>query len=108
MKSETLHFKVFGAPLRAHLAHAEVLAILAAAGVPVPTIPAGCNTVRANLTLPSGEHALVSMQRGFAPIARDDEHEVNGALLLVLADAAWGEADARRILDAALQKILSP
>ena len=108
MQPETIHFKVFGAPLRAHLAHAEVLAILAAAGVPVPTIPAGCNTVRANLTLPSGEHALFSMQRGFAPIARDDEHEVNGALLLVLADAAWGEADARRILDAALQKILSP
>jgi len=107
MKSETLHFTVFGAPMRAHLAHAEVLAILAAAGVPVPAIPVGCNTVRANLTLPSGEHALFSMQRGFAPIARDDEHEVNGALLLVLADAAWGEADARRILDAALQKILS-
>jgi len=107
MKSETLHFKVFGAPLRAHLAHAEVLAILAAAGVPVPAIPAGCNTVRANLTLPSGEHALFSLQRGFAPVARDDEHEVNGALLLVLADAAWSAADARRILDAALQKILS-
>jgi len=51
MKSETIHFTVCGAPLRAHLAHAEVLAILA---------------------------------------------------------ADWGEADARRILDAALQKILSP
>lgn len=108
MKSETLHFTVFGAPLRAHLAHAEVLAILAAARVPVPAIPAGCNTVRANLTLPSGEHALFSLQRGFAPVARDDEHEVNGALLLVLADAAWSAADARKILDAALQKILSP
>jgi hypothetical protein len=108
MKSETLHFTVFGAPLRAHLAHAEVLAILAAAGVPVPAIPAGCNTVRANLTLPSGEHALFSLQRGFAPVARDDEHEVNGALLLVLADAAWSAADARRILDAVLAKILSP
>jgi hypothetical protein len=108
MKSETLHFKVFGAPLQAHLAHAEVLAILAAAGVPVPTIPAGCNTVRANLTLPSGEHALFSMQRGFAPVARDDEHEVNGALLLVLADSEWSAADARKILDAALAKILNP
>ena len=108
MKSETLTFTLFGAPLRAHLAHAEVFAILAAAGVPVPTIPAGCNTVRANITLPSGEHALFSLQRGFAPVARDDEHEVNGALLLVLADAAWGEADARKILDAALTKILNP
>jgi hypothetical protein len=106
MQPETLTFTIFGAPLRAHLAHADVLAILSAAGLPVPTIPAGCNTVRANITLPGGEHALVSLQRGFAPIARDDEHEVNGALLLVLADAAWGEADARKILDAALAQIL--
>lgn len=108
MKSETLTFSLFGAPLRAHLAHADVLEILAAAGIPIPTIPVGCNTVRANITLPSGEHALFSMQRGFAPVARDDEHEVNGALLLVLADAAWSEADARKILDAALAKILNP
>ena len=108
MKPETIHFKVFGAPLRAHLAHAEVLAILAAAGVPVPAIPHGCNTVRANLTLPSGEHALFSMQRGFAPVARDDEHEVNGALLIVLADGAWSAANARKILDAALAQILNP
>jgi hypothetical protein len=108
MKSETIHFTVFGAPLRAHLAHAEVLAILAAAGVPVPAIPAGCNTVRADITLPSGEHALFSMQRGFSPVARDDEHEVNGALLLVLADGEWSPADARNILDAALAKILNP
>jgi hypothetical protein len=108
MKSETLRVNVSGAPLRAHLAHAEVLAILAAAGVPVPAIPTGCNTVRADITLPSGEHALFSMQRGFSPVARDNEHEVNGALLLVLADAAWSAADARKILDAALQKILSP
>ena len=107
MKSETLHFTVFGAPLRAHLAHAEVLAILAAAGVPVPAIPTGCNTVRANLTLPSGEHALFSLQRGFAPVARDDEHEVNGALLLVLSDGEWSAADARKILDAALDKIFN-
>lgn len=106
MKPETIYFTVFGAPLRAHLAHAEVLAILAAAGVPVPAIPAGCNTVRADITLPSGEHALFSLQRGFAPVARDDEHEVNGALLLVLADVAWGEADARKILDAALAQLL--
>ena len=108
MQSETLHFTVCGAPLRAHLAHAEVLAILAAAGVPVPAIPVGCNTVRANLTLPSGEHALFSMQRGFTPVARDDEHEVNGALLLVLSDGEWSAADARKILDAALAKIRNP
>ena len=106
MKPETIHFKVFGAPLRAHLAHAEVLAILAAAGIPIPTIPVGCNTVRANITLPSGEHALFSMQRGFAPVARDDEHEVNGALLIVLADGAWSAADARKILDVALAQLL--
>ena len=107
MQPETLSFTVKGAPLRAHLSHADVLAILDAAGIPLPPIPAGCNTVRANRVLPSGEQALVFVQRDFAPVARDDEREVNGALLIVLADAAWSEADARKILDAALAQILA-
>lgn len=107
MQREALKFTVNGAPMRAHLSHADVCGILAAAGIPLPAIPAGCNTVRANLTLPSEEHALVFVQRGFAPIARDNEREVNGALLLVLADPEWSEADARKILDAALAQILA-
>ncbi len=107
MSSEILTFTVNGAPLRAHLSHADVVAILAAAGIPLPAIPSGCNTVRANFTLPSGEHALVSVQRGFAPMVLDDEREVNGALLLVLADPAWESADARKILAAALAQILA-
>lgn len=107
MQSETVSFTINGAPLRAHLSHADVCAQLAAAGMPMPAIPAGCNTVRANITLPSGEHALVCVQRGFAPTAHDDEREVNGGLLIVLADAAWSEADAAKILDAALARIMA-
>jgi hypothetical protein len=63
--------------------------------------------VHTNVTLHSGEHALVSVQRGFSPTARDNEREVNGALLLVLNDTEWNEVDARKILSAALAKIIS-
>lgn len=107
MQPETINFTVNGAPATAHLSHSDVCAILAVAGIPLPVIPAGCNTVRANLNLLSGEHALVFVQRGFAPVARDDEREVNGALLIVLADPEWSETDARKILDAALAQILA-
>lgn len=106
MPPEIHRFTLAGAPLRAHLAHDEVVALLAAAGLPLPAIPPGFNTARAHLTLPTGEPALYSAQRGFAPLAADDEREINGALLLVLEDAAWAPADAARILDLALQKIL--
>lgn len=107
MHPETLRFVVCGAPMRAHLSNAEVVAILGDAGIPPPAIPAGSNTVRSHITLPGGEHALVSVQRGFSPRASDDEREINGALLLVLEDAEWGADDARKILESALAQILA-
>lgn len=107
MNPEIHTFVLNGAPLRAHLSHTDALAVLAASGFNPPEIPPGCNTVRAHVELKSGEHALVSVQRGFAPTARDDEREVNGALLLVLTDPNWNSTDARAILDRALETILT-
>lgn len=97
---EVLTFPYRGAPIRAHLTHAEVLAILRDHGRELPAIPPDCNTVSTELTLRTGARALVCSQRGFTPEARDDEREVNGAMLLVLADPAWSEAEADRILAA--------
>lgn len=67
--------------------------VLSDHGRELPPIPAGCNTVSTELTLRTGERALICVQGGFAPEARDDEREVNGAVLLVLADPAWSAAE---------------
>ena len=100
----TLDYK--GALLRAHLTHSEVLTQLAAAGVAPLPIPAGCNTVLQPLTLAAGETALAICQRGIAPIARDDERQVNGWSLLVLLTPGWAEADAIAILKSAAADLL--
>ena len=101
MSAPEVHtFPFRGAPIRAHLTHADVLAILRDHGRELPAIPPGCNTVSTELTLRTGERALVCSQRGFAHEVRDDEREVNGAMLLVLADPAWSEAESDRILAA--------
>jgi len=101
MSNPEIHsFDFRGAPIRAHLSHADVVAILRTHGRDLPAIPPGCNTVSTEITLGSGERALVCVQGGFAPLASDNEQEVNGAVLLVLADPAWGAADADRILAA--------
>lgn len=104
--AEVLTFPFRGAPIRAHLTHADVLAILREHGLALPPIPERRNTVSAAITMRTGERALVCSQRGFAPEARDDEREVNGAMLLVLADPAWSEADADRILAAVHEHFL--
>ena len=101
MSNPEIHaFDFRGAPIRAHLTHSDVLAILSDHGRELPAIPAGCNTVSTELTLRTGERALICVQGGFAHEVRDDEREVNGAMLLVLADPAWSEHDADRILAA--------
>ena len=69
-------------------------------------LSAGCNTVLQSLTLASGERALAICQRGNAPIARDDEREVNGWSLLVLLSPGWSAADAAAVLDSAARDIL--
>lgn len=99
-------FPYRGAPIRAHLSTSDVLSILASEGQPIPLIPAGCNTNSELFTLRTGERALCVIQRGFSPVASDDEREVNGAILLVLADSAWAAPDADRILDAVYEFML--
>ena len=100
MMNPEIHVLNFrGAPIRAHLSNSDVLHILVSEGCEPPAIPSGCNTNSAFMTLKSGERALCVVQRGFAPNASDDECEVNGLMLLVLADPAWSTQDADRILD---------
>lgn len=107
MSNPEIHtFDFRGAPIRAHLTHSDVRTILSDHGRELPPIPAGCNTVSTELTLRTGERALICVQGGFAPEARDDEREVNGAVLLVLADPAWSAADADRILSAVQTNLL--
>lgn len=77
--------------------HASALKILAAAGLPIPIIPDGCNTVESSFTCAGGARALVINQTGFQRELRDNEQEVNGCSILVL-----GETLGRSDLDDAL------
>lgn len=107
MSNPEIHrFDFRGAPIRAHLTHADVVAIVRDHGAALPALPPGCNTVSDPLTLHTGERALVCVQGGFASTADDDEREINGAALLVLADPAWSETDADRILAAVYEHML--
>lgn len=91
--------------MRLHLSHDDACAILAESGIAIPAIPTGCNTYKNYVTLASGEKAIFVIQSGCAPIAGDNEREVNGAMLMVLADAAWSEKDARKILEITLARV---
>ena len=95
-----------GVRLRTHLTHADALAHMQRAGLAPAPIPPGCNTVLQPFTLASGETALAICQRGIAPIARDDERQVNGWSLLVLLTPGWAEADAAAILRSAATDLL--
>lgn len=78
---------VCGMAVRVILDHATACRMIREAGHEPPRIPAGCNTCTMLLRLRSGEPALAINQTGWAPIATDNEHEVNGCLLLILLDA---------------------
>src|SRR5262245_33400885 len=67
--------------------HSEALKALRAAGLECPTIPSGCNTVLFPFTTKGGARALAINQKGFIPVASDNEQEVNGCLLYVLGES---------------------
>ena len=95
---EILTFSFHGVPIRCHLSHRDALSHILAAGVIPAKIPDGCNTVKQDIVLSTGESALAVCQAGFAPTATDNENEVNGWMLYVLADPAWSGDDAKTIL----------
>lgn len=68
------------------LDHKEALAIYTASGHDYPTIPDGCNTLEKSFRTPDGKHALLVNQRGFSPIASDNEEEVNGCLVFICTE----------------------
>lgn len=75
-----------GVPLRVHLSHSDVVSLLSQAGLPLPAIPSGCNTVDSEIQL--GElHAIVVHQRGFNHEAADNDNELNGLTLIVCMDS---------------------
>jgi hypothetical protein len=67
--------------------HAEAASILRGAGVSVPTIPAGCNTISQHFLTAEGQPALVINQTGFAPTQADNEEECNGCMIAIALDA---------------------
>jgi hypothetical protein len=85
--------------------HKQVDALLAEAGLAIPKIPDGCNTVIANVCL-RGQPALAINQTGFKPELGDNECEVNGCMLLILLDETGEDAIDFGLLEAARQTIM--
>jgi hypothetical protein len=89
------------------ITHAEAARILTDAGVPVPRIPAGFNTISQHFTTAEGQPALVINQTGFAPTQADNEEECNGCTVAIVIDAA-PQAEAVAALEQWLKTILTP
>jgi len=106
MPPETYRLNISGAPICAHLDHAEVLALMQKANVVPGAIPLGCDTGFQHLRLATGEHALAICQRGITPLASDNERQINGWSLLVLEDAGWSEDDARAVLESVCKVVI--
>lgn len=94
MPSEHYQFTVEGRRITAVLDHATACDVLSVAGVAIPAIPPGCNTVDMPFTTAAGKRALAVNQLGFRPEARDNEHEVNGLMVLILDDGTGLSDDA--------------
>jgi hypothetical protein len=84
MKPEYYDTEICGATVRIVLDHATAHDIVTAAGKTPPKIPSGYNTVTMMFRLDDGTPAMCVNQRGFERIASDNEHEVNGCLVLLL------------------------
>jgi hypothetical protein len=75
------------------LDHKEALKIYTDAGGAYPVIPPKKNTVWRYFADADGRLAVIINQRGFAPVASDNEEEVNGCLVAkVLDDVSWDVA----------------
>lgn len=87
--------------------HAEAARILTDAGVPVPRIPKGCNTISQHFVTAEGQPALVINQTGFAATQADNEEECNGCTVAIVLDPVT-ESEAVATLEQWLQTILTP
>ena len=87
--------------------HAEAARILTDAGVPVPRIPAGCNTISQHFTTAEGQPALVINQTGFAATQADNEEECNGCSVAIVLDPV-PQSEVVAALEQWLQTILTP
>lgn len=70
------------------LDHTKALSIYQAAGHPFPAIPAGANTRTEPFITTNGLPAVLVNQRGFSPIATDNEEQINGCMVLQAVDPA--------------------
>lgn len=84
MPIETHHIIFEGHSITAVLDHSMACEVVRTAGIEPPQIPAGCNTVLRSFRTAEGRDALYIAQLGFAPIAGDNEQQVNGAMCLIL------------------------
>lgn len=84
---ETYEIKFNGHRLTAVLDHATAADIVQANGQ-VLMIPAGCNTVKLPFRALNGNAVLAYAQRGFAPLASDNEMQINGTGAVILEDSA--------------------
>jgi hypothetical protein len=87
--------------------HAEAARILTDAGVPVPRIPTGCNTISHHFTTADGLAAVVINQTSFAPTQADNEEECNGCSVAIVLDPV-PQSEAVAALEQWLQTILTP
>jgi hypothetical protein len=87
-----------GVQLRVHSSHADADRILAESGWRVPQIPDGCNTALFYFQTKDGLQALAVNQRGFNPVAQDNEQQVNGCTVMICLDRKLDLIDARALL----------
>lgn len=66
--------------------HHKSLGAYIAAGHEFPAIPQGANTVWHHFKTVEGLNAVIINQRGFTPLAGDDEQQVNGCAIAVAID----------------------
>ena len=89
------------------LHHTEAARILTDAGVSVPRIPTGSNTISQHFTTADGQPAIVINQTGFTPTQADNEEECNGCTVAIVLDPV-PQSQAIAALDQWLQTILTP
>lgn len=93
------------AKIVALLNHREAVRIFEEAGHGYPTIPTGCNTIWHHFITCHGHHAVIVNQKGFVPVAEDDEQPVNGCGLYVAFDPI-DDQTARETLDQFIRDLL--
>jgi hypothetical protein len=95
MTSEIHRIPFAGVELEIHSTHSDADRILEESGWKIPEIPDGCNTALFYFETKDGLQALAINQRGFAPLAKDNEQEVNGCTVMICLDRKLDLIDAR-------------